>query len=220
MTPASAVDSREAARAALLHEQLLLQAAHDLRSPLGALRLWIDIHGTEHGTPSPSLARIDRAAEELARIIDDMVDASRLLGGRAHLDRAATSLSDLVRRCAESLAKSGAVVTLGSVEDVRGWVDAARLERALTLLVKSLAKGDPTGMELSLAARGEQAEVRVVRVGSSPAKAPSEVSVALAAAVAELHDGTLEAAEHSGRMGWVLRIPLGSAPAAPGRETP
>jgi signal transduction histidine kinase len=76
------VREREASR---LKDEFLAAVSHELRTPLNAILGWVQILTTttvDEKTAANALARIARNAKVQARVIDDLIDVSRIVTGK------------------------------------------------------------------------------------------------------------------------------------------
>jgi PAS domain S-box-containing protein len=142
----------EAERAQLEHErdQFFSSISHDLRTPLAAITASIGVvlANEPPGTP-PALHRllvnIDESADDMGRLVEDLLELTRLQAGRVELYRESTDLREVALRAAreiEPLAQArGQQVQLELPgEPLAGWVDAQRLGRVLLNLLANAAK--------------------------------------------------------------------------------
>src|SRR5262249_22456085 len=87
---------REANR---LKDEFLAAVSHELRTPLSAILGWVQILMTnkvDDRTREKALVRISRNARVQARVIDDLVDVSRIVTGKVQLSLDAVDLRDVV----------------------------------------------------------------------------------------------------------------------------
>lgn len=133
---------------------------HELRNPLGA----IDMAGEllERGNdPARPLAVIRRQTRQLSRIVDDLLDVSRVTAGKVVLRTGPVDLVLLGHRVVEgqSLAIAGrAGVELSFVAetpDLFTTGDEARLDQVLSNLVSNAVKYTPRGGHVRVTARRE-----------------------------------------------------------------
>lgn len=157
---------RKAAEAALKEsarqkDEWLAMLSHELRNPLAPIRNGVYILQRAPGSPQAGRALdvIDRQAVHMTRLIDDLLDVTRLSRGKVRLKRERLELSTLVRRTVEDhrVVFADAGVTLDV--DVRGeplFVDGdpTRLAQALGNLLTNAAK---------FTARGGRALVHLAR---------------------------------------------------------
>jgi signal transduction histidine kinase len=129
-----------------LREEFTSVIAHDLRSPVNALRLQsrllLEQAGDEVRAPRGAIERIDRATSNLAQMIDDLLDASRIEAQRLALDAAPHSLAELAAEVIERQrpALGSHAVELVAHESPRVLVDPHRFAQILTNLLENAAK--------------------------------------------------------------------------------
>jgi signal transduction histidine kinase len=146
----------EAQEAARTREDLLAIVAHDLNSPLTAIKATADLLQRQAAAgrldPAPAadgLARISWAATGMAVQIEDLIDATRLRAGQPlELMRRPTDLVALVSRVAgqAQLATTRHTIDVqAAVPELVGEWDAFRLERVVTNLLSNAVKYSPDG---------------------------------------------------------------------------
>ena len=156
-----------------LKEEFLSMASHEFRTPLAALRLQTDLlrerlrraHGEEERTER-QLAIIDKQIRRLVKLIDVLLDVSRIIDGKLRLDLGEVDLADVVRDVAERLAleaaQAGTEIRLIMTSATGRW-DRTRLDQVVTNLLSNAIKyGEKQPVEVSVEPRGDQA-VLVVR---------------------------------------------------------
>ncbi len=88
-----------------LRDRFLAQAAHELRTPVGAIRGWAEtleeLPPQEVQAQRELLAHIRREAERLGRLVEDLLHLSRLRGKRLHLRRRECDLARLAEEAVE-----------------------------------------------------------------------------------------------------------------------
>lgn len=150
-------------RARSSERRFLSDASHELRTPVTALRGNVEF-AIRHGANPEVLADLQRDADRLARLVDDLLVLERA-GAPAH--PAPVALEELAREVADERAR----VELATVEPavVRGERDT--LARALANLVdNALVHGPADGrVTVALRARGGQALLTVTDEGPGPA---------------------------------------------------
>lgn len=103
-------DRTEAAQAEALKESLLSVVAHELKTPVQAIRLQTESLLADDGAWSPDfreelLTNLDEAAKHLQSLINDWLDVARIDGGLFRIEKRVLSLSSVLRKAAR-LAKS------------------------------------------------------------------------------------------------------------------
>lgn len=152
-------------------EQFLAMLAHELRNPLAAI-LHAD-YALENLAPSAEQSAqlrgiVSRQTQHLARLVDDLLDVSRVTQGKVELKRSAVSLAAVAQRAVESCravvdARSHVLKLCAPAEPVMVWVDATRLEQVVVNLLTNAAKfTDPGGrIDVAVERRADTALLRV-----------------------------------------------------------
>jgi signal transduction histidine kinase len=141
-------------------EEFFANASHDLRTPLAAIKAAIGVvlANEPPGTPPPihrMLTNIDRAATEMGRLVDDLLELGRLQRGRATIALVPCDLRAIAERggrAIEALARERGqrlTVTLPD-EPVPVLADATRIERALLNLLGNAQKYGREGGRIDL----------------------------------------------------------------------
>jgi PAS domain S-box-containing protein len=152
-------DAREAIRA---RDRVLSSVSHDLRTPLTTVRGMAQVL-LRRVDPNSSLASpqvlerltlLDRAANHMAVLIDDLLDLARLEDGRPlELNRQPTDLVALVSRLVDRIRdeETGHRISVQAdpAEIVGDW-DARRLERVVLNLLRNATKFSPSGTEIDV----------------------------------------------------------------------
>lgn len=164
-----------------LKTQFLSMASHELRTPLTAVSGFIQVARRRilrelGGDDMPQRARDEatRAAEtlelaqrqsrRLARLVDELLDVSRLQLGRVELRRDELDVAALVREVAERtrIADADALVELALPEGpLRILGDQDRLEQILENLVGNALKYSPEGGRVRIGARADGPDAHV-----------------------------------------------------------
>ena len=167
-----AADTEAARRAAVAKTAVLHAISHDLRSPLTAISASA---GALRAELSPEdraelLGVIEAEAERLARLVDDLLDLSRIQAGAVHPRQDWCDLRDIVERAvAQVQDRQGErpieVKLPGELPLVRA--DAAQLERVFSNLVENAVKFSPRGSPVAVRGgrTGGRVTVRVVDQG-------------------------------------------------------
>jgi PAS domain S-box-containing protein len=144
----------EAEAASNAKDQFLAMLGHELRNPLGAISNAAHVLGLA-GDAGPLVAQaqriISRQARQLGRVVDDLLDVSRVTSGKITLEREPLDLAELVRRAVALVAAlEGAQRHTVVVEADEVWVDAdsARLEQVAVNLLENAVKYTPAGGEI------------------------------------------------------------------------
>lgn len=176
---ASLAQTREALR---LRDEFLAVASHELKTPLGALSLQVDgllrIAQRDPGAEkfASRVQAISGAAGRLSKLIDQLLDLSRINAGRLVLERSETDLAEIVRQVArqfqDELVRAQCPFTLHAYAPVRGALDPLRVEQIVTNLLSNAIKygrGKPIEVTVSRASDGAaRLVVRDQGIGIAP----------------------------------------------------
>ena len=150
-------------------DEFLAMLGHELRNPLGAIHTALRV--LDQGSVD-DIARyhqlIDRQIRHLSRIVDDLLDASRVRLDKIVLERRPVDLRDVAERWLESFGPTPAVQS----HDLQLTVppqavivegDAVRLEQVFSNLLTNALKYTPHGglIQVDVRAEGEHAVLRV-----------------------------------------------------------
>jgi signal transduction histidine kinase/CheY-like chemotaxis protein len=228
-------------------DEFIATLAHELRNPLAAIRTALDLMKiSPAGTPAVPRTReiMERQLGHLVRLIDDLLDVSRINTGKLELTRESATVAEVI---GNALQVSGACIaearhTLAveaPPESCRVKVDRVRIEQVLTNLLTNAAKYTPPGgrIHVSAAAEGRLVAIRIADngIGIDPATLPSlfevfsqaepgrqmrrggiGIGLCLARRLVNLHGGTLTASSPGPGLGstFTIRLPLCTEPAA------
>ena len=145
--------------------------SHELRNPLAPIRNSISLlDGAPAGSPTAARAReiLRRQTEHLVRLVDDLLDVSRITHGKIQVQLAPADLRELVRRAhhdARGLFEGREIELLLSEPSEPLWVaaDAERFSQMVGNLLHNALKFTPARgrVELSVTRQGATGEVRV-----------------------------------------------------------
>ncbi len=137
--------------------EFLAMLGHELRNPLAAIRNALVLCQVENESFDWAKGVVDRQSAQLARLVDDLMDVSRITQGKVELRRERVDLCEAVTRAVE--ATRLLIVQRGhelSVDCPAGalWVDAdpARLQQILGNLLSNAAKYTESGGKISVTA--------------------------------------------------------------------
>jgi signal transduction histidine kinase len=149
--------------------EFLAMLAHELRNPLAPIRNAVHImQAADVAAPTLGWARdvISRQADHMARLIDDLLDVSRIVQGKVVVKPEKLSLVSVIERCAESTlpklqAKSQRLQVGLPEESVEIDGDSVRLAQVLSNLVNNASKFSPADSTIRLGARFDGAAVHI-----------------------------------------------------------
>jgi PAS domain S-box-containing protein len=244
----------EALREAHRHkDEFLATLAHELRSPLAPLRNALEVVRVAGEADPEALARargiMERQLRQMVRLIDDLLDVSRISRGKVELRKERLTLAAVLESALETMRPtldgSGRDLVLDlPAEPVFLEADFTRLAQVFANLLHNAVKYTEQGGQLRLQARREGASI-VVRVKDDGVGIPAEslprvfdmftqvdrstgasrgglgVGLSIVRNLVTLHGGTVEAlSEGPGRGAeFVVRLPVLSA-SAPDASNP
>jgi signal transduction histidine kinase/DNA-binding response OmpR family regulator len=149
--------------------EFLAMLAHELRNPLAPIRNAVHImQGSDVAAPTMHWARdvISRQADHMARLIDDLLDVSRIVQGKVVVKPERLSLASLIERSAEStlpkMESRGQQLRIQLPEEpvvLEG--DPVRLAQVLSNLINNAAKFSPPDAQIELSADYEDGVVAI-----------------------------------------------------------
>jgi signal transduction histidine kinase len=232
----------EADTANQMKDQFLGIVSHELRTPLNAILGWTQILGARSGEPDlfpRGLAVMQRNGELLARIVDDILDVSRIVSGKLRivmkkiaLDETVTSALEQARAAAESKR-----ITMRSniAPNCKVTGDAQRLQQVVSNLLSNAIKftKDEGHVDVTLERNGNgfRITVRDDGCGIDPGDLPHVfehfrqsdssttrthaglgLGLAIAHHIVEAHGGTIEGESYGRGRGATFTVTLPSRP--------
>jgi signal transduction histidine kinase len=156
-------------------DDFLATLAHELRSPMTAIRGWIQLLRAGDLAPeeaATALAMIESSTKVQAHIIEDLMDISRIIAGKVMIEPALIDLRPVVENVAATFRTAAALqgVRLTSIvadEPLMVWADGSRLQQVGWNLVTNAIKFTPPGgsINISLAGENDRAVLRVRDTG-------------------------------------------------------
>lgn len=134
--------------------QFLITLAHELRNPLGTLHMNLEIMRRNRDITPDDLAKrreaMSRQTELMNKMVEDLVDVSRVSQGKVELVKLPVELNELVAQAAEVceaaiFSKSHAFTLARSPSDVWIDADARRLKQVIANLIQNSARYTPKG---------------------------------------------------------------------------
>jgi len=161
-------------------DEFLAMLGHELRNPMAAIRnaLWVlDEVGSQDEQEVRQREVIMRQTRHLVRMVDDLLDVSRVTLGKISLQRRPVDLRDVADRCLselgmKALARGNDLDLAVEARTALVLGDPVRLEQVICNLLQNAIKYTPRGGRLWLSVDTEGAEavfrVRDTGVGLSP----------------------------------------------------
>jgi signal transduction histidine kinase len=225
-------------------DEFLATLAHELRNPLAPLRHGLDILRRDPSGDSAGEIRdmMDRQVVNLVRLIDDLLDISRVSQGKIELRKTTIPAGDIIRSAIEASRPLVDAARHTLSIDIPGeevWLNAdpTRLSQVIANLLNNATKYTPTDGRIGVSVRSVDGEA-VIEVSDNgigiPVDMQSEVfqmftqvndhldraqgglgiGLALVKQLVDLHGGTVEAKSHGEDSGSVfsIRLPLSPRP--------
>jgi len=151
-----------------LKTQFLNAVSHEMRTPLTPIQLQLDVLGAATSTPDSrkkAVAILDRNVRRLSRLVQEMVDVSRLQAGRFMVERAPMDLRQVVLEAVESYQEPARQAGIELVAQCEGALpidaDAQRLAQVLSNLLSNALKFTPSQRRIRVEAAGSDEYVTV-----------------------------------------------------------
>ena len=219
--------------------------AHELRTPLSAISNVAEILGQQRTSDRETTrlqSMLTRQTRTLTRMVDDLLDISRITSGKIRLEKELIALSPVISRAVEStrsLMESRRHELIVSEPDapLRIEADATRLEQILVNLLSNAAKYTDPGGRIHLIAKQENGGVCLMvrdngigisaemlsrvfemftQVDQSLERTQGGLGIGLALvrSLVEMHGGTVQVTSAGVGQGseFIVRLPLGTMP--------
>ena len=224
----------------------LATLAHELRNPLAPIRAAAHVLRSLNGKDSDQARAcgiVERQVSHMTRLVDDLLEVSRITLGRLQLQRKTEDLGIILAAVIEGTQSSinpeqhFTVDLSGEPLPIHG--DAVRLSQAISNVIENAIKYTPPKGQIELRARRESqhcvVRIRDTGIGISPEavsrifemftqeERPDKtgnsglgIGLALTRSIIELHGGTIEASSAGFGQGseFVIRLPLDASHAA------
>lgn len=218
-------------------DEFLAMLAHELRNPLAPIRSGLDLlrlMGADHTI----VGTMQHQIEHLVRLVDDLLDVSRIMRGKVELRREPTELTAVVQRACDTVAgliQSNQQQLSLHLPEEPIWLDAdaVRLTQVIGNLLNNASKYTPHAgrIELTITQLGAQVEIRVRDngIGISPELLPHVfelfiqdqrtidraqgglgIGLTVVSNLVEMHGGTVTAFScgHGRGSEFVIRLPV------------
>ena len=232
-------------------DEFLAILAHELRNPLAPLRTGMEIlkRGCDPLQEENIRQMMDRALTQTVRLVDDLMDISRIRQGKLQLRKQPTEIASIVRMAVElsrpliNDRRHDLTIELPAV-GARLDCDPSRLAQVIANLLNNAAKYSPAGGQICLSAAQDRDEVRISvkdsGIGISPNDLPRVfgmfaqvesalgqsqgglgIGLSLAKQLVEMHGGRIEARSDGVGKGseFVVYLPASHAESRPDADS-
>jgi signal transduction histidine kinase/ActR/RegA family two-component response regulator len=225
--------------------EFLATLSHELRNPLAPIRFALELLNGPPEIAARSRQSIARQVKHLTRLIDDLLDLTRITRNKLQLKTRDVELRAVVQDAIDS--SSAALISAGHqlevhLPDEPIWLhaDADRLVQVLTNLLGNAARYTNAGGRIVLSAERHTSDVLISVRDNGVGLAPADLSrvfdmfvqvgqgshgglgigLALVKGLIELHGGTVEARSEGVNLGaeFRIRLPRTTAPATKGTK--
>jgi signal transduction histidine kinase len=230
---------REAQEANRAKDEFLANLSHELRTPMTAILGWahlLQLEGVEEEQKAIGIQTIRQSGQAQAKLIDELLDVSRIVTGKLHLNPAPLDLCQVVRAAVSAIgpaadAKRQTVTLHLSVDSLPTTGDAARLQQVFWNLLSNAVKFTPPGGSIGITVAQTDAAMATVTVSDSGEGIPRAflplvferfkqaatvtkgrtglgLGLAIAKDLVELHGGTIAAESAGVGRGSTFRVAL------------
>jgi PAS domain S-box-containing protein len=235
----------EAELATRTKDEFLAKVSHELRNPLNGILGWTQVLASPATTEEEyrrGIERIDTSARSLARLVDDLLDVSRILSGKLRLSLDPVRVRAMLDAACETLAPAAAARGIELECRIEPdlpvlQADPQRLQQVLWNLLSNAVKFSPRGGRVRLHAARRDGAIEILvaddGIGIDPAFLPNVfapfrqaeggpdrrhqglgLGLAISRHIVEQHGGTIVAESAGLDKGATFRIALPLAPAA------
>lgn len=222
-------------------DRFLAMVSHELRNPLSPILMTLDklaLTGP-HGNPvDGDLQLIQRQALHLARLVDDMLDASRVATGKINLEKQSVAVSSIIQRSLEMVKSSAeqkqhTIINMPLATELWLQADEIRLSQLITNLLTNAVRYSPEGSEITISAEQQDGQAVITvsdngqgiapefldkifetfvqaPAGKNPHQGGLGIGLSLCRHLAQLHDGSISAHSEGLNKGsqFCVRLPL------------
>ncbi len=228
---------REAEAQNRAKDNFLATLSHELRTPMTSILGWVQFlrtGGYSQEELDEALATVESSARLQARLIDDMLDVSRIVLGKFQVDLRPTRISDIVEAAlttARPVAADHEVKLTSAIEERESLVqaDSSRMQQVIGNILSNAIKFTPPGkqvelkmrredhrLEISVTDQGEGIEAsflphvfeRLRQADASAKRSGLGLGLAIARHIVELHHGEIIAESEGKGRGATFKVML------------
>ncbi|HET7433997.1 MAG TPA: PAS domain S-box protein [Thermoanaerobaculia bacterium] len=150
-------------------DEFLMTLSHELRTPMTAILGWSRVLPTlphDDESFSEAIAAIGRSAQLQARLIDDVLDVSRIVSGKLRLSPENVDIGRLLESSVEAVRPTAAAKSIKVTTDISPGLgaivaDATRLQQIIWNLLTNALKFTPRNGTVSISARRTSSHIQI-----------------------------------------------------------
>lgn len=206
-------------------DEFLSIVSHELRTPLAAILLWAELlraGGLDDAVTRQALETIERNAKSQSRLIEDLLDISRIITGNLRLNLQLVELAPIIQSAVDTLTLTAEVKELNLQLDLDSDLglimgDPQRLQQVVSNLLSNAIKFTSSGGQIRIQLQRREVQAAIVvsdtgcgisatflpyvferfrQANSTPTRTGGGLGLGLAIVrhLVELHEGTVQAA--------------------------
>jgi PAS domain S-box-containing protein len=229
-------------------DEFLAMLAHELRNPLAPIRSGLEIMSMDQSDHHEIIQLMQEQVEHVVRLVDDLLDVSRVVRGRIELRRESVEVAAVVRRSVKAVqrlveGRNQELAVSMPQEPIWLTADPVRIVQVLENLLNNASKYSDAGtrIDLSVERQGGEAVIQVhdTGMGIEPELLPHifdlftqsprsldrsqgglGIGLTLTQRLVEMHDGTISASSEGPGKGstFTVRLPVTEKAARPARN--
>jgi len=231
-------------------DEFLATLAHELRNPLAPICMGLDLlrmSGNDPAATTEVCAMMARQSQHMVRLIDDLMDVSRITRGKLELRKQQVALDEVVQNAVDAnrpLVDQGQLQLIVKLpaQPILLYADPNRLTQVFSNLLNNAAKFTPPEGSIEVAAEGQGGNV-IVTVTDSGVGIPADkcdfifemftqidrgsesmtaglgIGLTLVKRLVEMHGGVIAVESSGHNLGSRFRVQLPMVPQTPTNET-
>jgi signal transduction histidine kinase/CheY-like chemotaxis protein len=160
----------KAEEASRMKDEFLATVSHELRAPLNIICGWVGLlrdSDFDQASMAKALTTIERNAKLQAQLIEDLLDISRIVSGKIHLDLHPSYLAPIIKAATEAMRPTAEakeislIASLGSA-DRPVLIDTDRIQQVIGNLLSNAVKFTPPGGRVEVRLEQSESEAMIL----------------------------------------------------------
>jgi PAS domain S-box-containing protein len=148
-------------------------ASHELKTPLTALKIYLQVLERMKDAPTPKLpVLLEQASKSMSRVttlVDDLLNASRITGGQLEMKKTRFNLSKAIDECCLHITVAGTYQILAEGEkNVEVEADSERIQRVIVNFVNNAVKYAAASKDIIIQVDREPGHIKVSVIDKGP----------------------------------------------------